>query len=75
MHRMCRFALALFTLAYCLPGLLAQAPAYTSIVIIGDSLTDSGNDATVTYAKYGAAAQVPAPSDAPAYLNAVLVPS
>ena len=61
MHRICRFALALLTLAICLPGLLAQAPAYTSIVIIGDSLTDTGNDATVSYAKYGSAAQVPAP--------------
>ena len=40
---------------------LAHAQAYTSIVIIGDSLSDTGNDTHVSTAKYGPGAALPAP--------------
>ncbi len=45
-------------------GLSAQTagPAYTSIVIFGDSLCDTGNDATLSAALYTTAAQVPGPA-------------
>ena len=36
--------------------------AYTSIVIFGDSLSDTGNDATVSKGLYGVSAQVPGPA-------------
>lgn len=39
----------------------AWAQAYTSIVVIGDSLSDTGNVAALTNAKYGFAGQVPGP--------------
>ena len=39
----------------------ALAQAYTSIVVIGDSLSDTGNVASLTNAKYGFSAQVPGP--------------
>ena len=41
--------------------LLAGAQAYTSIVVFGDSLSDTGNVAHLTSAKYTAALQVPGP--------------
>ena len=41
---------------------LAHAQAYTSIVVIGDSLSDTGNDTHVSTAAYTAAAAVPAPA-------------
>ena len=41
---------------------LAHGQAYTSIVVIGDSLSDTGNDTHVSTAKYTAAAAVPAPA-------------
>jgi phospholipase/lecithinase/hemolysin len=40
----------------------AGAQSYTSIVVFGDSLSDTGNDATVSAAKYTAAGQVPGPA-------------
>jgi phospholipase/lecithinase/hemolysin len=40
----------------------ARSQAYTSIVVFGDSLTDVGNDAAVSYAIYGSSAQVPGPA-------------
>jgi phospholipase/lecithinase/hemolysin len=55
----------LFVLAaafYLLPSLAAYGQAYTSIVIFGDSLSDTGNDATLTAAKYGLSGQVPGPA-------------
>ena len=61
MLSMRRFAFVLLALLFLLPGALAHAQAYTSIVIIGDSLTDTGNDAYVSLQKNTAAAQVPAP--------------
>ena len=60
MFRMRSMAFSLLALV-CLAGTFARGQAYTSIVILGDSLSDTGNDATVSYAKYGPTAQVPAP--------------
>ncbi len=52
----------LFTLSclfsVCL-GMSAAGQSYTSIVVFGDSLSDVGNDAALSYAKYGVVAQVP----------------
>ena len=45
-----------------LPALRADAQAYTSIVVFGDSLSDTGNDANLSAAKYTAAGQVPGPA-------------
>ncbi len=57
------FAAALILLLVAMLGgsrsLLAQA--YTSIVVFGDSLSDTGNDAALSNAKYGFSAQVPGP--------------
>jgi phospholipase/lecithinase/hemolysin len=48
-----------FALALLSPALAAaQTQNYTSIVVFGDSLSDTGNDATLSYLKYG----VPLPS-------------
>lgn len=44
-----------------LAGRFAFAQAYSSIVVIGDSLSDTGNVASLTNAKYGFSAQVPGP--------------
>ena len=55
----------LFALLYLFPAAFAgaqAAPAYTSIVVIGDSLSDTGNDATVSAALYTVNAQVPGPA-------------
>ncbi len=41
------------TLLLALPAALAQAAQYTSVVVFGDSLSDTGNDATLTTLKYG----------------------
>jgi phospholipase/lecithinase/hemolysin len=51
-----------FAFLYLFPGVFAHCQAYTSIVIFGDSLSDTGNDATLSKAKYGASAQVPGPA-------------
>ncbi len=51
----------LASLALVLCASLAHAQAYTSIVVIGDSLSDTGNDTNLSTAKYTAAAAVPAP--------------
>ncbi len=40
---------------------MALGQAYTSVVVIGDSLSDTGNDAYQSNAKYGFSAQVPGP--------------
>ena len=40
----------------------ARGQAYTSIVVFGDSLSDVGNDAAVSYGIYGSSAQVPGPA-------------
>jgi phospholipase/lecithinase/hemolysin len=40
----------------------AHAQAYTSIVVFGDSLSDTGNDAFLTATKYTVNAQVPGPA-------------
>lgn len=44
-----------------LPAVLANAQAYTNIVVFGDSLSDTGNDYYLSNAKYGAALAVPGP--------------
>jgi outer membrane lipase/esterase len=49
-----RLLLVLFsTLLFTLPAVLAHAQQYTSIVVFGDSLSDTGNVARLTEAKYG----------------------
>ena len=50
--------LLLSAFAVFVPSLAAHAQAYTSIVVFGDSLSDTGNDAALSLAKYG----VPLPS-------------
>ncbi len=40
----------------------ATGQSYTSVVVFGDSLSDVGNDASLSYAKYGTVAQLPGPS-------------
>ena len=52
---LCLFTLLVFTF----PGALAHAQDYTSIVIFGDSLSDTGNVAHLTEAKYGV--RIPGP--------------
>jgi outer membrane lipase/esterase len=47
---------------YLFPGVFARAQAYTTIVVFGDSLSDTGNDAAVSFAKYGATYAVPTPN-------------
>jgi phospholipase/lecithinase/hemolysin len=41
-------------------GAFAQAQQYTNIVVFGDSLSDTGNDAVLSYEKYGVAIPGPA---------------
>jgi outer membrane lipase/esterase len=53
-----RFTLA-FLVTFTFTALLAHAQNYTSIVIFGDSLSDTGNVAHLTQAKYGV--RVPSP--------------
>jgi phospholipase/lecithinase/hemolysin len=57
-----RGLILLFALLYLSPGLYACAQAYTSVVIFGDSLCDTGNDATLSAALYTVNAQVPGPA-------------
>jgi len=47
---------------YLFPGVFARAQAYTTIVVFGDSLSDTGNDAAVSLAKYGPSYAVPTPA-------------
>ncbi|MDQ2924655.1 MAG: SGNH/GDSL hydrolase family protein [Acidobacteriota bacterium] len=47
---------------FAFPGVAAWSQAYTSVVIFGDSLSDTGNDATVSAAKNTVNAQVPGPA-------------
>ena len=47
---------------YLFPGVLAHAQAYTNIVVFGDSLSDTGNDAAVSAAAYGPSLSVPSPA-------------
>jgi phospholipase/lecithinase/hemolysin len=47
---------------YLFPGVFAHGQAYTSIVVFGDSLSDTGNDAAQSLAKYGPSASVPSPA-------------
>lgn len=54
---LCLFSVLLFSL----PAVLAHAQDYTSIVVFGDSLSDTGNDAHLTEAKYTIASRVPGP--------------
>jgi phospholipase/lecithinase/hemolysin len=55
----CRFLLAFLLLV---TAVSASAQGYTSIVVLGDSLSDTGNDTHVSTAAYTAAAAVPAPA-------------
>ena len=57
-----RLVIPLLALLCCLPGAFAAAQSYTSIVIFGDSLSDTGNAAFVSGSKYGPSAQLPAPA-------------
>lgn len=52
----------LIALLFLLPGALAGAQAYTSIVIFGDSLCDTGNDAFISKSMFTVNAQVPGPA-------------
>jgi phospholipase/lecithinase/hemolysin len=61
MYRMLRWCLPFLALLCCLTGAQAQSQAYTSIVIFGDSLSDTGNDTTVSAAQYGTSNAVPSP--------------
>lgn len=55
--------LTLFCVVACLCAAHAlAAQAYTSIVVFGDSLSDTGNDAALSRAKYTFSAQVPGPA-------------
>lgn len=58
-----RVATALTLLLVALLGTCRSvtAQAYTSIVVFGDSLSDTGNAAALSRAKYGFSAQVPGP--------------
>ena len=58
------FPLRLVTLAFGLLVLLSSAAAqsYTSIVVFGDSLSDTGNDAAISRAMFTVNAQVPGPA-------------
>jgi outer membrane lipase/esterase len=49
----------LSTLLFTISAIAAQAQDYTSIVIFGDSLSDTGNDAYLTQHKYGV--RIPGP--------------
>jgi outer membrane lipase/esterase len=61
-HRPFHFSASLLACFAALAPALANAQAYTSIVIFGDSLCDTGNDATVSAALYTVNAQVPGPA-------------
>lgn len=57
-----RLLLVFIAVLYLFPGAFAGAQAYTSIVVFGDSLSDTGNDAALSKAKYTVNAQVPGPA-------------
>jgi phospholipase/lecithinase/hemolysin len=57
-----RFLFVLAAVLFVLPGVAAQGQAYTSIVVFGDSLCDTGNDAALSKAKNTVNAQVPGPA-------------
>jgi outer membrane lipase/esterase len=57
-----RFLCLVIAFVYLFPGALAHAQAYTSVVIFGDSLCDTGNDAAISSGIYGPSAQVPGPA-------------
>jgi phospholipase/lecithinase/hemolysin len=48
-----RFLCLVAAICLLIPGLGARAQDYTSIVVFGDSLSDTGNDAYLSGAKYG----------------------
>lgn len=57
-----RRILSLFSAILLSLPVLAHSQAYTSIVVFGDSLSDTGNDAAVSRAKYTVSAQLPGPA-------------
>jgi len=57
-----RLLFVLAAVLFVFPGLVALGQAYTSIVVFGDSLSDTGNDAAVSAAKNTVNAQVPGPA-------------
>ena len=57
--RLLHLIAATFTVLFLGAG--ARAQDYTSVVVIGDSLSDTGNDAAVSRAKYTVAGQLPGP--------------
>jgi phospholipase/lecithinase/hemolysin len=57
-----RILIVLTAVLYLFPAVFACAQAYTSIVVFGDSLSDTGNDATLSAAKNTVNAQVPGPA-------------
>src|SRR6185312_1030836 len=57
-----RFLFVLAAVLFVFPGLVALGQAYTSIVVFGDSLSDTGNDAAVSRATNTVNAQVPGPA-------------
>lgn len=52
----------LVAILFVFPGLVALGQAYTSIVVFGDSLCDTGNDAALSRAANTVNAQVPGPA-------------
>jgi phospholipase/lecithinase/hemolysin len=57
-----RILAILAVVIYGLPGAIAHCQVYTQIVVIGDSLTDVGNDTAASAALYGASLSVPSPA-------------
>src|ERR1700743_3868042 len=57
-----RFLFVLAAVLFVFPGLVALGQAYTSIVVFGDSLCDTGNDAMLSAAKNTINGQVPGPA-------------
>jgi outer membrane lipase/esterase len=62
MSRTRRILIVLTAVLYLFPGVFACGQAYTSVVVFGDSLSDTGNDATLSAAKYTVNGQVPGPA-------------
>ncbi len=56
------FASVLLAFVFLLPGAFAGAQAYTSIVVFGDSLSETGNDAFISKSMFTVNAQVPGPA-------------
>ena len=57
-----RILIVLSAVFYLFPAVFACAQAYTSIVVFGDSLSDTGNDAALSAARNTVNAQVPGPA-------------